>query len=198
MSNQQVQEVNTVKGAEAVARHLLRNEPMRLEHTLGVVENISLMLKADKVDEDFQSLCLQAAYLHDVGYSKDITFTHFHPCDGAYYLKKHDWRPEVVYAVMNHTFARDLMLRTRRELRIPFYQIESPVRGAILTEFITLADLHTLPDGDYTSVEGRIQDIANRYGVDSPLVAHLNNHRQDIANLMMRWSDEMLCLERRG
>lgn len=111
-------------------------------------------------------MLVQAAFLHDVGYSPKIAATGFHPLDGARYLAELptvDRR--VVLLVAHHSFARvEARLRgLASALDEEFPQLDEP----LLTDALVFCDMTTTPDGRVTSSKQRVEEILGRYGEDS-------------------------------
>ncbi|NMH94561.1 HD domain-containing protein [Pseudonocardia bannensis] len=106
-----------------------------------------------------------AAWLHDVGYSPEISHTRFHPLDGARFLRKQGWPALIVDLVAHHSGAR--------------YEAEQRGLGAELAEFpfpdgplldaLVTADLTTGPSGERLTYDERISEILDRYAADDPV-----------------------------
>ncbi|WP_270889236.1 HD domain-containing protein [Pedococcus sp. 5OH_020] len=102
-----------------------------------------------------------AAYLHDIGYSRDLAHTGFHPIDGARFLRSVG-EEDLARLVAHHTNARyEAQLRGFQG-----YEAEFPYEGTILDTALTFCDLTTSPDGRPVSLEERVIEIVRRYGDD--------------------------------
>lgn len=182
-------ETNTIHGAETATRHLLRNEPKRLAHTLGVVNQLKRLLAQTQTSSEFNADCMQAAYLHDVGYSTDFAFSHFHPYDGYFYLRENGWKTEICEAVLFHTFARSLVDVTHPELKEIYRKFHPSEKTNAMIEAVTIADIHTSPNGEFTTVAGRLSDIATRYGPGHPITQHFMDELPNIQMIIAKWPE---------
>jgi HAD-hyrolase-like len=106
---------------------------------------------------------IQAAWLHDIGYSPTLARTGFHPLDAADFLKSAGAEDALTSLVAHHTGAvyeaderglrPDLLARHRDEA--------NAIRDALWT-----CDLTTGPDGMPVALAERLQEITIRYGPD--------------------------------
>ncbi len=144
--------------AATLATRLLQGLGTRLNHSATVAAQVHRVARL--VDPEWRSAVKDAAWLHDVGYSKKLAVTHFHPLDGARWLRDHDWPLETCRLVAWHTepleearrygLARDLAAEFDRPPRLA---------GAALA----WADLTSSPTGDCWNPERRLADILDRY-----------------------------------
>lgn len=136
----------------------------RWSHVQAVAARAADVAVAVQADE--RGDLVTAAWLHDIGYSPEIAHTHFHPLDGARYLREKAWPPRVVCLVAHHSGAR--FEATERglidELLAEFPFKESPLHDALAT-----ADLTTSPTGEPVTYEDRINEILERYPSDNPV-----------------------------
>lgn len=174
-----------VRLAQTIARDLLADDlPTRWRHTQGVARRAELLspLLAGAADT-----LVQAAILHDVGYSPGIAAMGFHPLDGARYLAglgSLDRR--VVLLVAHHSFAR-----VEAELRglAPFLDEEFPqLDEPLLTDALVFCDMTTTPDGRITSSEARVAEILSRYGEESIVGRFIRDVAQPIQESVARVS----------
>lgn len=114
----------------------------------------SLPLDADARDE-----LVAAAYVHDIGYSDELSETGFHPLDGARYLRRQG-RENLARLVAHHSNARfEAKLRG-----LANYEVEFPYGASLLDDALTVCDLTTSPDGKPVSLHDRVREIVERYG----------------------------------
>ncbi|WP_326568050.1 HD domain-containing protein [Amycolatopsis rhabdoformis] len=153
----------TVDDAAGVAEKLIAPLGRRWSHVQSVAaraRELSLAVPTEETDA-----LVSAAWLHDIGYAPEIGHTHFHPLDGARYLRDHGWPRGVVNLVAHHSGARfeaeERGLATELD-EFPFE--DSPSLDALVT-----ADLTTGPGGERLTYEERISEILNRYSPDDPV-----------------------------
>jgi len=100
-----------------------------------------------------------AAYLHDIGYTRELIDTGFHAIDGARWLRRggHD---RLAGLVAHHSGARfEAIARGLGPAIAAFEREESPTADAL-----TYCDLTTSSTGAPVTVAQRMADIASRYG----------------------------------
>jgi hypothetical protein len=108
-----------------------------------------------------QERLVAAAYLHDIGYSSELTDTGFHPLDGARHLRSLG-EVDLACLVAHHTNARyEATLRGLDD-----YEAEFPYGASLLDTALTFCDLTTSPNGEPVSLEDRVDEIVGRYGSD--------------------------------
>lgn len=140
----------------------------RFKHIMGVVDEMKLLLRHFDIDNKTKNELINLAFLHDIGYSEQLTKTGFHPLDGALFCKEMGYSEDVVSAVMFHSGAyRDV------EMNFPdimgcyvnhSYRIKN--KGKLYIELITYCDLHRSPLGIKVNLDERLEDIYRRYGED--------------------------------
>ncbi|MFF9897730.1 HD domain-containing protein [Streptomyces longispororuber] len=153
-----------VEQAHELARSLLEDPlPRRWAHSQGVAAAASALLSVLELDGE---TLVQAAVLHDIGYSPAINTTGFHPLDGARHLREQGQTDDlVVRLVANHSFA--LLEAEERGLRGEL-ESEFPLpEQAGLVDALVYCDMTTTPDGARTTSGERISEILSRYGADS-------------------------------
>ena len=109
-------------------------------------------------DED--ELLVADAWLHDIGYSRLLARTMFHPIDGAEELLRRGVEPRLAALVAHHSGAA--LEATLRDLDVDMRQFtdeEGPVRDALWT-----CDMTTSPVGRPVSFNERLMEIKQRYG----------------------------------
>ena len=104
---------------------------------------------------------VSAAWLHDIGYSEEVSDSGFHPLDGARYLRDLEWRSEVVVLVAHHSAA--LIEAEERGLQGELLA-EFPLEPSPSMDALWYCDMTTGPQGESVSVEERLTEIRERYG----------------------------------
>jgi hypothetical protein len=130
------------------------------------------------LDGPWRSAILNAAWLHDVGYSGPVAATGFHPLDAARWLRDRGWPEEACRLVAWHTAASagSTLRGLEHELRAEFAP-PPPIAGAVLT----WADLTSSPCGERWTVPRRIADMLQRHASSSVV------HRAIVAALPELW-----------
>lgn len=146
--------------AEALARNLLEDAlPRRWQHVQGVAARARSLATALTDNED---LLEAAAWLHDIGYLPEFTWTGMHGLDGACYLRDvHNANPMVCRLVAHHSCAI-IEAEERGLADILRAEFEPPPRP--LADALTCADMTTSPDGEPVTVDRRLAEIQHRYG----------------------------------
>jgi hypothetical protein len=148
--------------AALLAGRLLGDVGSRLAHSALVAHQAARV--CGFLEPPWRSAIVDAAWLHDVGYTARIARTGFHPLDAARWLRDREWPIETCRLVAWHTAA----------------QVEAALRGldhALAREFdapptlaaaaITWADLTSSPRGEPCTVGERLADILRRYPPES-------------------------------
>ncbi|MCL4392620.1 HD domain-containing protein [Patescibacteria group bacterium] len=144
--------------ASTLAIELLSNVGTRVEHSRAVAHQATFILPI--LNAPWNSTILDAAWLHDIGYSPSVISTGFHHLDGARWLKSHGWPTEVCRLVAWHTRAG-----TEAKLRhlITKLSTEFPQPPDMVQAALTWADLTSSPTGNLCEAENRIAEILKRY-----------------------------------
>jgi hypothetical protein len=151
-----------VSAAAELASRLLEPTPERLRHTRGVAGQAQFLSTA--LDSELGTTLVAAAWLHDIGYARRLRETGFHPIDGARYLQRSGWPPEIYDLVAHHSGARFLAAAIGLEDALRRY----PFLIGPLSDALTVADQSTGPHGEHTTVERRLADQLRRHGPNSP------------------------------
>jgi putative nucleotidyltransferase with HDIG domain len=155
----------TVEWAQGVAEQLLAEElPRRWAHTQGVARQARAL--ADQLGDD-ADLVEAAAWLHDIGYASSVSFTGFHPLDGARYLRDVQGADDLLCRlVANHSGAT--FEAEERELAGQLaMEFSLADRHLHLLDAVTACDLATSPDGKPESAKTRVAEILRRYPPDN-------------------------------
>lgn len=158
--------------ARAVATELLAGVGTRVAHSRAVAHQASVVVPV--LDAPWSSALLDAAWLHDVGYSPSVAVTGFHPLDGARWLSAHGWPAKVCRLVAWHT--RSGTEATLRHLTAEL-TTEFPPPPDVAQAALAWADLTSSPVGECCLATERVADILRRYPPESVV------HRATSANL---------------
>ena len=108
---------------------------------------------------------VSAAWLHDIGYSRDLAGTGFHPLDGALFLRSIGAPTEVVALVAHHTGAA--YEAEERGLLAEWQELPTPEPAGL--DVLTMIDLAVGPTGQLQLDVERIDEILSRYEDDHPV-----------------------------
>jgi hypothetical protein len=148
--------------AALLAGRLLRGVGTRRAHSARAAHQASRV--DGLVEPQWRSAVVDAAWLHDIGYSKHVATTGFHPLDGAEWLREHGWSDEICRLVAWHTGAsfEAELLGLYQTLAREFYPPPTIAAAAL-----AWADLTSSRTGQPSTVEERLADILRRYPSDS-------------------------------
>lgn len=149
--------VPTAGAADELARDLLIDEGTRLPHvrTAGLVARRLSPL----FDPDDAGLLVAAATLHDIGYSRRISSSGFHPLDGGLFLRSEGYSDRLAGLVAHHSLAR----LTATPGLVAELDARFPLEDSLLADALTYADMHSAPDGRLISAQARLAGIAARH-----------------------------------
>jgi hypothetical protein len=108
---------------------------------------------------------VSAAWLHDVGYARQLVDTGFHPIDGARFLISIGVPEEVIGLVAHHTGAA--YEARERGLLAQWKKLPTPNADAL--DVLTMIDLAVGPSGQPLLDVERVAGILGRYGEDDPV-----------------------------
>ena len=146
--------------AEELARKLLEVPlPRRWAHVQGVAARARTL--APILDHDAE-LLEAAAWLHDIGYSPNVTYIGFHPLDGARYLRDDQLADQMLCRLVAHHSCA-VIEADQRGLAAQLSH-EFPHPYSALADALTYCDMTTGPDGQPVTIEQRLADIRARYG----------------------------------
>ncbi|MFG3638784.1 HD domain-containing protein [Micromonospora sp. NPDC047762] len=145
--------------AEQIAGEKLSAElPRRWLHVQAVASKARQL--GPLVGEDLDTL-VAAAWLHDIGYAREVVDTGFHSLDGARWLLRHSFGLRIAGLVAYHSCAsyeadeRGLSEALKKEF---------PFEESTVADTLWYADMTTGPDGQNLSAEDRLAEIRVRYG----------------------------------
>lgn len=159
----------------------LAHDPCRVEHVRGVCRTASRLARALRFPPEQVQHLLEAALLHDIGYSPELRQTGFHPLDGAAFLAHRGFAPKVVEATLFHTGAR--AEAAFHPAAAPVYQKFSAFRSSPVADALTYCDLRTSPAGELITRPERLWEIRSRYGPEHPASRSVEQNRDDFERL---------------
>ena len=143
--------------AHSVAERYMPSLGRRWAHVQSVAERAAAL----PFDGAERERLVAAAYLHDIGYSRELAVTGFHPLDGARHLRSLG-EEDLALRVAHHTNARgEAKLRGLED-----YEEEFPYGATLLDDALTFCDLTTSPNGKPVRLERRVAELVDRYGSD--------------------------------
>jgi hypothetical protein len=168
--------VEQAEWARNLARRLLAESlPIRWAHTEGVgrrAESIAHLVGAEA------GVLVSAAWLHDIGYSRELAATGFHPLDGARYLRDTVRADDAMCRlVAHHSFA---MIEARNRGLDDELLGEFPRFGGLVADALTYCDMTTSPHGKPVTVEVRLSEILGRYANGSVVAESIQEARSQI------------------
>lgn len=170
------------------ARHLALSLPGRWSHVAGVATAASEF--AEKLEIEADGL-VAAAWLHDIGYSRELARTGLHALDGARYLRDLGWDRQVVTLVAHHSAAR--VEAAERGLEDELLQEFPEPTDRTALEVLWYCDMTTGPSGERVSVEERLAEIRERYGREA-LVTRFVERAEDRLVAAVRKVESRLAL----
>lgn len=147
-----------------LAARLLAFDSNRWRHSLGALHASELLGPLLGEPAFCRRLC-QAALFHDIGYCPTLRITGFHPLDGALFLAAHRASSEVVLAVLHHSGAAAESIHYPAARSVYAAVGHSP--HSLLTDALTVCDLHTSPQGNMVSIDERVREVVARHGSES-------------------------------
>ena len=139
------------------ATQLLRDVGTRLPHSARVASQASKV--SDFLEDRWSGAVVDAAWLHDIGYSPAVSSSGLHPLDGARWLRDEGFCEDTCSLVAWHTGA--IHEARERGLEDELSEFAPPSRTAL--DALTWADLTSSPTGEPVSPETRLNEILDRY-----------------------------------
>jgi HD superfamily phosphodiesterase len=157
-SRRTVGQMMTAEEAKSLARRLLADElPRRWAHTQGVAARARTLAP---ILGDQAEVIEAAAYLHDIGYSPELSSTGFHPLDGARYLRDVMGADLTLCQLVAHHSGA---LVEAEERGIGELAQEFALPNVDLLQALTYCDLTADVTGRHVDFEERLRDILSRY-----------------------------------
>jgi HD superfamily phosphodiesterase len=148
----------TAEEAKSLACQLLANElPRRWAHTQGVAARAQTLAP---ILGDQAEVIEAAAYLHDIGYSSEVSSTGLHPLDGARYLRDVMGADLTLCQLVAHHSGA---LVEAEERGIGELAQEFALPNVDLLQALTYCDLTADVTGRHVDFEERLRDILSRY-----------------------------------
>lgn len=160
--------------AETLAAARLVEMPRRWSHVQGVAGVASSV--AQRLDPGDADAIVAAAWLHDVGYSRNLAATGFHPIDGANFARDAGLPELVVSLIAYHSGAA--VEADERNLGAELSRIPPPPEDVL--DVLTFADMTTSPDGGSVSASDRVSEILSRYREGDPVFAAVSRSGPDL------------------
>ena len=146
--------------SEQLAKQLLGQAMDRWAHVQLVARTLQRMDVGRLPDTS-----VSAAWLHDVGYARQLVHTGMHAIDGAAFLDRAGAPTEVVSLVAFHTGAE--FEAEERGLVDALLQFDRPPQDQL--DMLILADLLSGPKGQPIAVGDRLDEIPRRYEPHHPV-----------------------------
>lgn len=173
-----------LSSASGEARRLVKPLGRRWLHVHAVAASAAGV--AAKLGLDSETL-VAAAWLHDIGYAKELHETGFHPVDGARYLRRTGWSEEVVRLVAHHSCSK-----FEAELRgLSDALGEFPRPSPDLEDALCFCDMTTGPGGDRVTVADRLAEIQARYGEGDIVADFVDAARGELVETVRRVEDRL-------
>jgi putative nucleotidyltransferase with HDIG domain len=171
-----------IEEARAIAERLMSEElPRRWRHVQAVARTADEVSSA--VGPTEHDTLVAAAWLHDIGYVRELVDTGFHPLDGARWLRRHEFDPRVTALVAHHSCA--LIEADERGLADAL-TAEFANEGTPTTDALWYSDMTTGPDGQRFEVTERLDEINQRYGPDHVVTRFIRRARPEIVGAVRR------------
>lgn len=149
--------ISSADAKHLAAAKLAFSLPRRWRHVQSVARRARWVAGKLSLSGDL----VTAAWLHDIGYARELVKTGFHPLDGARYLRRARVDESVVRLVAYHSCARiEAEVRGLGDVLVS----EFPAGDPLLTAALCYCDMTTGPDGDYVRPADRLVEIQQRYG----------------------------------
>ena len=132
---------------------------MRWAHVEGVAKRAIALARELHEDGD---VLVQAAWLHDIGYSSHVRRTGFHPLDGALYLQDSDYSARVSGLVAHHSAAAIESSYFGCLEQLQWF----PDERTLTRDLLWYCDMTVGPRGQPLSFTERMNDVRSRYGAD--------------------------------
>jgi hypothetical protein len=159
--------------------------PRRWLHVQGVssrAEQASLLVSPAE-----RPLLVAAAMLHDIGYAPSLAKTGFHPLDGARFLESES-APKRLCALVAHHSCAHLEARLRGLSSELAYWVDEKT---CLRDTLWWADMTTTPNGQYTNVHDRIDEIMERYGPTDLVVTFIRWAKPELVAAVERTEERL-------
>jgi len=148
----------TIAESEAVARQHLAELPLRWRHVQGVGHCAEYVAEVLQLGD---GALIAAAWLHDIGYGREVADTGLHALDGARYLRRIGASDRIARLVAHHSCAvYEARVRGLEQDLLAEFEPED----SITYDALVFCDMTTGPDGKAISFEDRVREVYKRYG----------------------------------
>ena len=177
--------------AAELARKLLEVPlPRRWAHVQGVAAQARSLAPILGDDAD---LLEAAAWLHDIGYSPELSDTGFHPLDGARYLRDVEHADSrLCRLVANHSCA---ILEADERGLADVLSSEFPSPDPKLNDALAYCDMTTTPTGDVVSVHDRLSEIVERYGPHDVVSRFIRRAETELVSSVVRTGQRLFLAQ---
>ena len=142
----------------------------RYNHILGVIKLANDM--QIKISLDNNDLYLAALY-HDIGYSEKLHNIGFHPIDSAIKAYQDGVNLNTINAILCHTGAKgEAQLK---DVSLSKYYSNVNEQN-LLAKLLTYCDIHVNANGEFVTLEERLDDIFSRYKKNHLVYINIKNH----------------------
>jgi hypothetical protein len=177
--------------AAELARKILEVPlPRRWAHVQGVAaqaRSLAPILGDDAI------LLEAAAWLHDIGYSPELSNTGFHPLDGARYLRDVEHGdPRLCSLVANHSCA---ILEADERGLADVLSSEFPSPDPKLNDALAYCDMTTTPTGGVVSVHDRLSEIVERYGPHDVVTRFIRRAEPELVSSVTRTGQRLFLAQ---
>jgi HD superfamily phosphodiesterase len=164
--------------------------PRRWAHVQGVAAQARSLAPILGDDAD---LLEAAAWLHDIGYSPELSGTGFHPLDGARYLRDFEQAdPRLCILVANHSCA---ILEADERGLADALSSEFPSPDPQLNDALAYCDMTTTPTGDVVSVYDRLSEIIARYGPNDVVTRFIRRAEPELVSSVARTGQRLFLAQ---
>lgn len=170
-----------LRRAVTLAQSLLGGIEPRWTHVRAVGERAERLCRSDELHPDLAV----AAWLHDVGYSREAFETGFHALDGARLLARRGASELVVSLVAYHSGA--VFEAEERGLSGELAEIAPP--ASELLDVLVWVDMTTSPDGHTVSIDERLAEIVKRYAPGDPVARAIARSADSLREASSRAAD---------
>lgn len=154
--------MNDMSWYSDLAHELLKGLELRIRHVEIVAKTAESLRGLPFKTEVDGDILVAAAWVHDLGYAKELALTGFHHLDGAVYLESIG-EHRLACLVAHHSSGTEEAIVRGMETELARF----PFEPGLVSDALTYCDLSTGPSGMKVNLEDRIDEVAIRYGEDS-------------------------------
>jgi HD superfamily phosphodiesterase len=143
-----------------------------IESIKNLMENLTTALK---LDVKFKGKCLYSAILHDIGYSKKVSKTNFHPYDGYMFCRENNIDISIAKVILLHSGSTVEMLMKNLSLNNLYFETIRSLNDEeqLMLELLTFCDMRVDSHGNEVTLWQRAAEIEARYDTDSVIMKHI-------------------------